>query len=164
MIISIIIILAIIIIDRLVKMWALVSLSQIETMPVWEDVFHLTYVENTGAAFSILREHTWILIVLTVIFCFFLLYYIFFKEMSKWERITLSMVAAGGLGNLYDRIAYNYVIDMFDARIINFAVFNVADIFITCGGIAFMIIFLINDIKRNRELKNDSASDNNGTV
>ncbi len=164
MIISIIIILAIIIIDRLVKMWALVSLSQIETMPVWEDVFHLTYVENTGAAFSILREHTWILIVLTVIFCFFLLYYIFFKKMSKWERITLSMVAAGGLGNLYDRIAYNYVIDMFDARIINFAVFNVADIFITCGGIAFMIIFLINDIKRNRELKNDSASDNNGTV
>ena len=126
-----------------------------------EDIFHLTYVRNTGAAFSFLQEHTWILIVLTIFFCFALLYFIFFKKMSKWERLTLAMVTAGGLGNLYDRIAYGYVIDMFDARVINFAVFNVADIFITCGGIAFIIIYLINDMKRTKELKNASTDNNN---
>lgn len=161
MVVTIIIMLAIIILDRIVKMWVTSSFSVLETLPVIEDIFHLTYVRNTGAAFSFLQEHTWILIVLTILFCFALLYFIFFKKMSKWERLTLAMVTAGGLGNLYDRIAYGYVIDMFDARVINFAVFNVADIFITCGGIAFIIVYLINDMKRTKELKNASTDDNN---
>ncbi len=161
MVATVIIMFAIIIIDRAVKMWTTSYLAAMETLPVIEDVFHLTYVRNTGAAFSFLHEHTWILIVITIIFCFILLYFVFFKKMTKWERITLAMVTAGGLGNLYDRIAYGYVIDMFDARIINFAVFNVADIFITCGGIAFMIVFLINDMKRSKELKNASANNDN---
>ncbi len=162
MIASVIIIVLIIVLDRIVKMWTVSVLSSVDTMPLIEDVFHFTYVENTGAAFSILRKHTWILILLTIVFCFALLYFVFFKKMSKWERITLAMVAAGGLANLYDRIIYGYVIDMFDFRLINFAVFNVADIFITCGGIAFMIIFLINDMKKSKEQKNASTDSNNG--
>ena len=161
MAVTVIVMLLIIILDRAVKMWTTASLSALETLPLIEDVFHLTYVRNTGAAFSFLHEHTWILIVMTLIFCFVLLYFVFFKKMSKWERITLGMVTAGGLGNLYDRIAYGYVIDMFDARIINFAVFNVADIFITCGGIAFMLVFIVNDMKRSKELKNASSNNDN---
>ena len=76
MVVTVIVMLAIIILDRVVKMWTTSYFEVLETMPVIKDVFHLTYVRNTGAAFSFLNEHTWILIVLTVIFCFVLLYFV----------------------------------------------------------------------------------------
>ncbi|NMB03198.1 MAG: signal peptidase II, partial [Tissierellia bacterium] len=71
-----IIVIAIIVFDRISKIWASNTLQQIETIPIWQDVFHLTYRTNTGAAFSILREHTEILAILSFVLSLGLIIYL----------------------------------------------------------------------------------------
>lgn len=133
-------------VDFIVKMWATNVLAEIGSIPVIEGVFNLTYAENTGAAFSMLEGKRWFFIVLTVVMLG-LIAYAFFIEYLKgvWGRTTLVFIFAGALGNLIDRIVHGYVVDMFDFCLINFAIFNVADIFITVGGImAVIYVFFID--------------------
>ncbi len=150
----------IIVLDRVVKMLS-VAFAADGSITLINGVLDFTFLKNTGAAFSILNKHTWILILLTVLFCAVLLYIIFSKKLSRSLNIMLTCVLAGGLGNLYDRIVYGYVIDMFETKFINFPVFNVADIFITCGGIIFVILFLIEEYKKQKADKNAASDDDN---
>ena len=145
MITSILILFGILVLDRAVKVWALVALEPVGTIPVIQDVFHLTYTENTGAAFSILSDHTWMIIVITAALSLVLLYFVFFKKLRPAYKLPLLFVAAGGMGNLIDRFLYGFVVDMFDFRLINFAIFNIADVFITIGGIWFLVTYLFID-------------------
>lgn len=127
-----------VVLDRWSKIWAENVLMKMETMPLLKDLFHLTYVENTGAAFSMFRGKVGFLIVFTglVLFalCVMLVISIKKKE-SKVLLIALTMVIGGAIGNMYDRIFLGYVVDYFDFRLINFAVFNLADVFVVCGSI-----------------------------
>ena len=117
------------------------SLSQ--TIPLIENVFHITYVRNTGAAFSMLSGSRAFLIAAPVIVIAAIIVYIMKKKpQNRWLLLSLSLIVAGGTGNLVDRIRFGYVIDFFDFRLINFAVFNVADIFV-CVGAAIFIGLLI---------------------
>ena len=113
-----------------------------------ENIFELTYVENKGAAWSILENQIWFFILMTVIILA-LIAYAFYKKMiyTKLGQISLVLICAGAIGNLIDRITHGYVIDMFSFKLINFPVFNVADICIVCGGILFVYYMMFQHDK-----------------
>ena len=112
------------------------NMSVGDTIPLIKNVFHITYVRNEGAAFSILSGKQELLIIMTAVFLIALLIYIIVKKPDKhMQMLPLTMILAGGVGNLIDRATLGYVVDFFDFRLINFAVFNIADIFVVCGAI-----------------------------
>ena len=122
--------------DQAVKYWAFTSLQAQQTIPLINGVFHLTYIENRGAAFSLFAQFDsrWIFVVFTAIYKNILQ-----TQLGCWSLI---LVAAGALGNAIDRVAHGFVVDMFDFRLIHFPVFNVADIFICAGGVLFVLYFM----------------------
>ena len=157
---------AIIVADQLVKYWAKNTLMQIGTIPVIENVFHLTYAENRGAAFSILEGQRWFFIVLTSVMLV-IIALAFFKGYfkGKWGKTTLVFIFAGAIGNFIDRLVLGYVVDMFDFRLIDFPVFNVADIFLTVGGIMGVIYILFMDkdlFKEDKKVAENNDTENNG--
>ena len=131
--------------DQAVKYFSVLYLKPVSTYPLFQDVFHLTYRENTGAAFSILEGHTWFFVVLTGIVIIFITYLLVSEKVeSLTASYSLMFIITGGIGNLIDRVVQGYVVDMFDFRLINFAVFNVADTFVTCGTVVFLICFIFS--------------------
>ena len=150
MILLIAIILGIIGLDQLTKWLTVINLEEYETIPIWENVFHFTFYKNDGAAFGILDgpNQRWIFMVFSTVAIIGLLVYLFaFRPQSRYVQITLAMIVGGGIGNMIDRILLGYVIDFIDVRLIHFAIFNVADSFITVG--AFMLMgYLIWDMIR----------------
>ena len=156
---------AIIAADQIVKAWAKTSLIDVGTIPVIKDIFHLTYAENRGAAFSMLEGQRWFFIVLTSVMLV-VIAVAFFKEFFKgiWGKTTLVFIFAGAVGNFIDRVWLGFVVDMFDFRLIDFPIFNVADIFLTVGAIMGIIYILFIDkdlFKEDKKVKNDD-SENNG--
>ena len=109
----------------------------------------LTYVQNTGAAFSAFEGQQWLFAIIFAAFTVAILWEYFKKPMgfSKFERWCIAAVYGGGLGNMIDRVRFGYVVDMIGTKFMVFPVFNVADCFITCGCIALMIsmVFLNRD-------------------
>ena len=131
--------------DILTKYLITSNMSVGETIPIIDGVFHLTYVKNTGAAFSILTGQRLFLILLPLIIVVALVFYIIVKKpKSKLLVLSFSMIIAGGVGNLIDRISLGYVIDFLDFRIINFPVFNFADICVTLGAGLFIALLLFS--------------------
>lgn len=106
-----------------------------------DGLFHLTYVQNTGAAFSSFQGMQWLFIVVFLLFTAGMIWVFVSKGLglTSFERWCLVAIYAGGLGNMIDRIRFGYVVDMIAVDFINFPVFNIADSFITCGCIALMV-------------------------
>lgn len=134
--------------DQLTKYLTVLHLKPIDTLPIIEDVFHLTYVENTGAAFGMMKDARWVFMITSTLAIIGILGYMIHrvyikKEKMPWmEALSLSLILGGGIGNMIDRTMLGYVVDMIDCRFINFAVFNVADSFV-CIGAGLMILYLI---------------------
>ncbi len=101
----------------------------------------LTYVQNTGAAFSAFEGQQWLFAIIFAAFTVAILWEYFKSPMgfSKFDRWCIAAVYGGGLGNMIDRVRFGYVVDMIETKFMVFPVFNVADCFITCGCIALMI-------------------------
>ena len=112
--------------------------SQVEAVP---GLFHLTYVQNTGAAFSSFNGMRWLFVAIFVLFTVAVIWEFSRKRLpfTTFERWCIAAVYAGGLGNVIDRIRLGYVVDMIAVDFIKFPVFNVADCFITCGCILLMV-------------------------
>ena len=109
-------------------------------------VVHITNVHNYGAAFSILQNARWALILVTVIFVAAIIVLISREVIhTPFGRWTSVLVMAGAIGNCIDRILYGYVVDMFEFEFFSFPVFNVADIFITVCGILFCIHLILHN-------------------
>ena len=124
----------ILIIDQLWKS-AIVKWMEIgQTIPIWEGVFHLTSLRNKGAAFGILQNQRLFFIIVTLIAVFGIIYYLQ-TEGKKNRRISfaLSLLLGGALGNFYDRLVRGEVVDSLDFRLIDFPIFNLADVFIFTG-------------------------------
>ncbi len=137
--ISLAIIALLTVIDRLTKYAAVTTVKVNGPKEFLFGLFNFTYVENTGAAFSMFSDKTDTLSLLTVLFLIAIMYLLMKKMFeSKFLNVCLVLVFAGGLGNLIDRIAYGYVIDFIEPLFMDFAVFNFADCCITVG--AFMLI------------------------
>lgn len=141
----IIVAIAMIALDQAVKYWAFSVLQAQHTIPLVENVFHLTYVENRGAAFSLFArfDSRWIFVTLAVVITI-VIFCVLHKGIMQTMlgRWSLVLVAAGALGNAVDRIVHGFVVDLFDFRLIHFPVFNVADIFICAGGLLFVLYVL----------------------
>ena len=133
-------------IDQAVKYWALNILSAVDTMPLIEGVFHLTYVENRGAAFSILQNQRWFFLLITPIILIGI-FYVLKKELicTRVGRCAMYLIAAGAVGNLIDRAFRGFVVDLFDFCLIHFPVFNVADSCLTIGVLILIIAILRED-------------------
>ena len=161
MIINILIIVLCIAADQLTKICAAANLKDISTLPIIENIFHFTYVENRGAAFGMLADHRWVFMILSVVgIAAIFVYLTVTKPKSWWMRLALGFIVGGGVGNMIDRIARGYVIDFIDCRFIDFYVFNVADSFV-CVGCAMFIIAVIIDEVRERKLKKSAGEDKN---
>jgi signal peptidase II len=119
------------------------NLSLSQSFPVVRNIFHITLVHNSGAAFGILKNQT-LLFILTSLAAFILIVQAFRNSKAKrfgLYYLSLSLVLAGGIGNLIDRLRFGYVIDFLDLRI--WPVFNVADSAITIGAIllGYLLLF-----------------------
>lgn len=143
---EIILVLAVLLLDQGVKVVAASWLQGLpgNTYPLWEGVFHLTYVENRGAAFGMLQNARWFFIVVTILACAALAYWLIKKHngMHTLMRVALALILAGALGNLADRVFLTYVRDMFYVALINFAVFNVADAAVSVGTVVLLLDIL----------------------
>ncbi len=150
----------IIILDFLAKCWAKNELSQIGSIPVWEGVLHLTYVENRGAAFGILQNKVWLFVIVALIAISVMVFVLWkFKARSKVLNLGLCFVMAGAVGNMIDRITLGFVVDFLDFRLIDFPVFNIADIFVCIGAglIAIFVIFIEDKLNSNpKEAEKDA--------
>jgi signal peptidase II len=146
MLINVICILAIVGLDQLVKYGAVTDLSTMATYPLWPNVFHLTYTENRGVSFSLFNGHVPVITVVTAVMLVVLLWLLYkYGKVDRSFRISLIYIIGGALGNLIDRVCRGFVVDMFDFRLINFAIFNVADCFIVIGVIMLMIYIFFFD-------------------
>jgi signal peptidase II len=142
--------------DQLTKWLAVTYLKPIRSYPLWENVFHFTYVQNRGAAFGMLADHRFVFLILSTIGILAILFYLFWdRELDLFSFISLACVAGGGIGNMIDRVAYGYVVDFLDFTLIDFAVFNVADSFVCCGVVLFVIAFVRNLIKEQKTKKEE---------
>ena len=147
------IIAAAVVIDQLTKLLAVKFLKPIPTHPILENVLHLTYHENRGAAFGMLADQRWIFLsVSTVMIIGLLIYLLMGKCENMLYTVSISMIIGGGIGNMIDRVALGYVVDFLDFRLINFAIFNGADSFV-CVGSGLLILALLLDIIREAKAK-----------
>jgi signal peptidase II len=130
----------VLIIDQLWKS-AIVKWMEIgQTIPLWEGVFHITSLRNKGAAFGILQGQRWFFIIVTLIVVLGIIYYLQTEGRNN-RRISfaLSLLLGGALGNFFDRLIRGEVVDSLDFRLIDYPIFNLADVFIV-SGVALMIL------------------------
>ena len=138
--------------DQLFTWLAVRYLSGVSTHPLIEGVFHLTYVENRGAAFGILDGKGIFLILLTAAVLIALIVLLFMGKFHHPLLLTaITLFLGGGIGNLIDRIFRHYVVDFLDFRLINFAVFNFADCCVVVGTILLFVYVLFFMDKNKKE-------------
>lgn len=141
-------------IDQIIKVVIQDWLMPIKDYPLWDGVLHLTYLENRGMAFGMMQNQKWLLIgVTTVVLLVLVAMVILEKVKSKPTLFTLAVIIGGGVGNLIDRVFRGYVIDYIYVKIINFAIFNFADICVTCGTAVLLAILLVDTIKEEKAAK-----------
>ena len=123
----------------------------VETMPS-NPVFDLIFIQNTGAAFSILENSKIFLISFSAFAILAMLIYLIknIQKASTFAIFWASLLIAGVFCNMYERIAYGYVRDFFKLNFIDFPVFNISDIFINISVVAIVIIIITNEINNRR--------------
>lgn len=141
----------VIILDQVSKSIVQASLTEMQSIAVIPNVFHLTLVLNPGAAFSLFANRTTFFIVVTVLAVFLSVYFYYHAKPNTFLlRLGIAMQCGGAIGNLIDRLRLGKVVDFFDFRI--FAVFNVADCFI-CIGVALICWELLRAQPENQTAK-----------
>lgn len=126
--------------DQITKYWVVQTFSLEQTRPLLPGIFHLTYVTNTGAAFSLLSGKVewlrWLSLGVSLVLIALAL---FSSTLNLWDQLGYGLILGGAMGNGIDRFILGYVVDFLDFRLINFAVFNVADSFISIGIVCLLI-------------------------
>lgn len=141
-------------VDRITKIWVTSNAEMPgDVITRIGNLFSFTYVRNEGAAFSMLSGRLGLLSIISIAFCIgVVIYWIVKKPKNRLLCTALAMMAAGALGNAFDRIIYGYVIDFIKTEFVNFAVFNVADIAITVGA-ALLVLSVCLEDKKNGDKK-----------
>lgn len=134
--------------DQLIKYAVLNNISSTDIITVIPEALQLVFVKNTGAAFSLLSGKTYVLSVVSIAVCVFLVWYLIKKRpQSKLFLVSTGLILGGALGNLIDRVFRNYVVDYIELCFVRFPVFNLADIAITVGAVLLMIYVIFFDNK-----------------
>lgn len=139
-----------VLLDQWTKFLAVAHLKDQPAIPLWKDVFELSYVENRGAAFGMMQNRQIFFLLLTAVVVTFLLYFLMRMPEGKRYlpgRVTLLFLGAGAVGNFIDRISQGYVVDFFYFKWIDFPVFNVADIYVTVSVavLAYLLLFYYSE-------------------
>lgn len=145
-------IIALLAVDQLSKWIVLNTLTKVETIPLINGVFHLTYCENRGAAFGILQNKVWVFVIITVAVLAAVIYYMLrYRPKSKWLNFSLILLVGGALGNFADRICRGFVVDFFDFCLINFPIFNVADCFVVVGAVMLAGYLIFSEYHKEKK-------------
>jgi len=131
----------VLIIDQVSKLWIVQNFMPGESRPVIDGFFWLTYVQNRGAAFGLMQGRAGFFVAASVIVFAAVIYYIIKYRPPKYPAFILGLITGGAVGNLLDRVRFNYVNDFFDLHW--WPVFNIADMAIVCGGILLVIYLLL---------------------
>ena len=151
--------------DQAVKYWAATELKPVHTMDFisvgGKKLVDLTYLENRGAIFGSMQDQRWFLIGFTslVLIIGFVVLFKYMKR-SKVLSLAITLFLAGGIGNLIDRVRLSYVVDMFEFKFMNFAIFNVADICVTLAFVLLVIyaVFIDPKIEKAKKIQPDSSN------
>ncbi len=141
--------------DQVSKYIVLEKLVPIKDVPLWDGVFHLHYTENTGAAFGMLSDKQWLFFIFVGIaivgICYFIIRYR--KQIPPMAVISFGLILGGAIGNYIDRIRLGFVVDFLYFKLINFAIFNVADAAVTVGAILLCIFAIFFYEKHMEKMK-----------
>lgn len=145
------IVIGVVLLDHLVKYGIASQMVPGESIPVIPEIFHITYIQNRGAAFSMM-EGQWVFLILLPCAAILTALIILFLKRKSWSvcmNLSIAFICGGGLGNLIDRILQGYVVDLFDFRV--FPVFNIADIFICVGCGLLLLDVLFSERKKKHD-------------
>ena len=146
--------------DQLTKLAVRTGIPLGGSIPFIPGILDLTYVQNTGAAFSLLRQHTWLLTLTSALvvlaMCALIVKGFFQNALGRWAA---ALVLAGGVGNLIDRALFGFVTDMLQTGVMDFPVFNVADCCITVGvPLLFLYVwFYVGKDEKKEDGPHDAA-------
>ncbi len=137
--------LLLIFVDQATKYLCVTHLSENKSLPLIKGILDLHYLKNKGAAFGILQNQQLLFLLISGIVLLIVMYLLVKLPLKKKFiicRIFLVMICAGALGNMIDRMRYQYVIDFIYFSVIHFPVFNVADVYVTISTIGLILLFL----------------------
>ncbi|MDO4174482.1 MAG: signal peptidase II [Eubacteriales bacterium] len=150
---SVLAVVMMVLVDQAVKYWAVTMLAPVGTIPLLPGILQLTYVENRGAAFSILENQIWFFVILAfAILCGIVYVLRTGRIQTTLGKVALLIIAAGAMGNAIDRMFRHYVVDMIETVFITFPVFNIADIYV-CVGVALFAVYYLFIHKDEEETK-----------
>lgn len=131
--------------DQITKYFAILKLKSSPAYVIIDGVLELQYLENRGSAFGMLQNQKFFILFVGIVFLAVILFFLFrLPEKKKYNivHILLTMIVAGGVGNMIDRFRFDYVVDFISFVLINYPIFNVADCYIVVATIGLFIIFL----------------------
>ena len=153
--------------DRLTKQLVVMNMELKDTIHIIKigdiEVLNIYYCLNNGAAFSQLQGRKWFLIVITSVVIAGLLFLLLFKKVKRPIYVAaFGLMLSGGVGNLIDRIFNDgLVVDFIDFRLINFPIFNVADICAVCGAGLLLLASIIDEIRKRKNKQPEPAAEEN---
>lgn len=145
LLIDVVIMLVLLGLDQLTKYLAIINLKNHPAVVLWDGVLELNYLENRGSAFGMLQNQKFFILFIGVVFLAVILFFLFkLPEEKKFctVHILLSAIVAGGVGNMIDRLRFDYVVDFISFVLIHFPIFNVADCYIVVATIVLFLLFL----------------------
>ncbi len=153
-----------VVVDQVTKLMASGMLKPVGSVDVIGGVLRFTYVENRGAAFGMLSEHRWVFMLVSLLAIAAMLVYLWkFRPKSRLACVAVAMIAAGGIGNMIDRIFLGYVVDFIDFCAFPSLwvwVFNVADACVCVGGgilVVWLVKSTVDEYREEKKNKNQSA-------
>ena len=132
-------------IDQFTKHLAVLHLKDKSAYLIIDGVFELQYLENRGAAFGMLQNQKWLFLIITGIVLIFICYILFkIPEHNKYNilHVLLVLIASGAIGNMIDRIRLEYVVDFFYFVLIDFPIFNMADVYVSVACVLLAVVML----------------------
>ena len=139
-----------VILDQITKNLAVVYLKDKPAYVIWDGVFELHYLENSGAAFGMLQNQKILFVSIAAVILVIIGYVLVKLPRNRhfvFLEALLVLIASGAVGNMIDRVQFNYVVDFFYFKLIDFPIFNVADIYVSvsCVLLAILVIFFYKD-------------------
>lgn len=148
-----------VILDQLTKAIVVSQMALYEEVPFLPGLIRFYHTRNTGAAFSMFSDNRWVFMVFSVIAMMIMTYLLVKFHGRHWLlSVSLAAVLGGGIGNMIDRVLSGYVVDFLDFQFMKFAVFNVADIFVTCGSVALAVYILFIEPKVEKRLQEQNEA------
>ena len=132
-----------VLLDQYTKLLAIAHLKEQSAFVLWNNVFELHYLENRGAAFGIFQNQRWFFVIMTIVILVVVSWFYGRTPVEKRYlplRICMIVLTAGAIGNFIDRLIRGYVVDFFYFSLIDFPVFNIADMYVVCSGILLVML------------------------